>query len=113
MVNIDKGRISQVITNFLTNSVKYTHDGHIKLGYSIEDNGLRIYCEDTGSGIPKDKLEKIFERFFKVNEYIQGAGIGLSICEAIVNKCEGKSGVESEEGKGSTFWIWVPCEIFI
>ena len=113
IVNIDKGRISQVITNFLTNSVKYTHEGHIKLGYIVEDNGLRIYCEDTGSGIPKDKLEKIFERFFKVNEYIQGAGIGLSICKAIVNKCEGKIGVESEEGKGSTFWIWVPCEIFI
>ena len=113
MVNIDKGRISQVITNFLTNSVKYTHEGHIKLGYIVKDNGLRIYCEDTGSGIPKDKLEKIFERFFKVNEYIQGAGIGLSICKAIVNKCEGKNGVESEEGKGSTFWIWVPCEIFI
>ena len=113
MVNIDKGRISQVITNFLTNSVKYTHEGHIKLGYIVKDNGLRIYCEDTGSGIPKDKLEKIFERFFKVNEYIQGAGIGLSICKAIVNKCEGKIGVESEEGKGSTFWIWVPCEIFI
>ena len=112
IVNIDKGRISQVITNFLTNSVKYTHEGHIKLGYIVEDNGLRIYCEDTGSGIPKDKLEKIFERFFKVNEYIQGAGIGLSICKAIVNKCEGKIGVESEEGKGSTFWIWVPCEIF-
>ena len=113
IVNIDKGRISQVITNFLTNSVKYTHEGHIKLGYIVEDNGLRIYCEDTGSGIPKDKLEKIFERFFKVNEYIQGAGIGLSICKAIVNKCEGKIGVESEEGKGSTFWIWVPCEIFM
>ncbi len=113
MVNIDKGRISQVITNFLTNSVKYTHEGHIKLGYIVKDNGLRIYCEDTGSGIPKDKLEKIFERFFKVNEYIQGAGIGLSICKAIVNKCNGKIGVESEEGKGSTFWIWVPCEIFM
>ena len=112
MVNIDKGRISQVISNFLTNSVKYTHEGHIKLGYIVKDNGLRIYCEDTGSGIPKDKLEKIFERFFKVNEYIQGAGIGLSICKAIVNKCKGKIGVESEEGKGSTFWIWVPCEIF-
>ena len=90
-----------------------THEGHIKLGYIVEDNGLRIYCEDTGSGIPKDKLEKIFERFFKVNEYIQGAGIGLSICKAIVNKCEGKIGVESQEGKGSTFWIWVPCEIFM
>ena len=68
IVTIDKGRISQVITNFLTNSVKYTHQGHIKLGYLIEDNGLRIYCEDTGSGIPKDKCEKILESFFKVNE---------------------------------------------
>ena len=111
IVTIDKGRIGQVITNFLTNSVKYTHQGHIKLGYIIEDNGLRIYCEDTGSGIPKDKCEKIFERFFKVNEYIQGAGIGLSICKAITNKCGGKIGVKSEEGKGSTFWIWIPCEI--
>ena len=111
MVNIDKGRISQVITNFLTNSVKYTHEGHIKLGYIVKDNGLRIYCEDTGSGIPKDKLEKIFERFFKVNEYIQGAGIGLSICKAIATKCGGKISVESEEGKGSTFSIWIPCEI--
>ena len=111
IVTIDKGRISQVITNFLTNSVKYTHQGHIKLGYLIEDNGLRIYCEDTGSGIPKDKCEKIFERFFKVNEYIQGAGIGLSICKAIATKCGGKISVESEEGKGSTFSIWIPCEI--
>ena len=110
-VTIDNGRISQIITNFLTNAVKYTHEGHIKLGYRIEDNGLHIYCEDTGSGIPKDKCEKIFERFFKVNEYIQGAGIGLSICKAIVAKCNGKIGVESEEGKGSTFWIWIPCEI--
>ena len=110
-VTIDNGRISQIITNFLTNAVKYTHEGHIKLGYRIEDNGLHIYCEDTGSGIPKDKCEKIFERFFKVNEYIQGAGIGLSICKAIVAKCDGKIGVESEEGKGSTFWIWIPCEI--
>ena len=110
-ITIDNGRISQIITNFLTNAVKYTHEGHIKLGYRIEDNGLHIYCEDTGSGIPKDKCEKIFERFFKVNEYIQGAGIGLSICKAIVAKCDGKIGVESEEGKGSTFWIWIPCEI--
>ena len=110
-ITIDNGRISQIITNFLTNAVKYTHEGHIKLGYRIEDKGLHIYCEDTGSGIPKDKCEKIFERFFKVNEYIQGAGIGLSICKAIVAKCDGKIGVESEEGKGSTFWIWIPCEI--
>lgn len=111
ITTIDKGRISQVITNFLTNAVKHTHQGHIKLGYRIEDNGLHIYCEDTGSGIPKDKCERIFDRFIKLNDYIQGAGIGLSICKAIATKCDGKIGVDSEEGKGSTFWIWIPCDI--
>lgn len=111
ITTLDKGRISQVITNFLTNAVKHTHEGHIKLGYRIEGEGLYIYCEDTGSGIPEDKREKIFERFIKLNDYIQGAGIGLSICKAIANKCGGKIGVDSEEGKGSTFWIWIPCDI--
>lgn len=111
ITTIDKGRISQVITNFLTNAVKYTQEGHIKLGYHIKDNGIHIYCEDTGKGIPKDKCERIFERFIKLNDYVQGAGIGLSICKAIATKCEGEIGVNSEEGKGSTFWIWIPCEI--
>ena len=108
---LDQGRITQVITNFLTNAVKYTHHGHIKLGYRRQNNGLYIYCEDTGAGIPQEKLDKIFERFFKVNEYIQGAGIGLSICKAIANKCGGHINVTSEEGKGSTFSLWIPCEI--
>ena len=111
ITTLDKGRIGQVITNFLTNAVKYTHQGHIKLGYRKQDNGLYIYCEDTGTGIPEEKYEKIFERFIKLNDYIQGAGIGLSICKAIAQKCNGKIGVESEEGKGSTFWIWIPGEI--
>ena len=52
-------KLEKIVSNILTNAVKYTHEGHIKLGYIVEDNGLRIYCEDTGSGIPKDKLEKI------------------------------------------------------
>lgn len=111
ITTIDKGRVGQVITNFLTNAVKYTRQGHIKLGYRKQDNGLYIYCEDTGTGIPKEKYDKIFERFIKLNDYIQGAGIGLSICKAIATKCNGKIGVESEEGKGSTFWMWIPCEI--
>ncbi len=111
VTTLDKGRISQVITNFLTNAVKHTQKGHIKLGYRKEGEGLYIYCEDTGSGIPEDKREKIFDRFIKLNDYIQGAGIGLSICKAIATKCGGKIGVDSEEGKGSTFWIWIPCDI--
>ena len=107
--HLDPGRIQQVITNFVTNAVKYTQEGHIKVGYVKQDDGIRIYCEDTGAGIPKEDQEKVFERFVKLNDYVQGTGLGLSICKAISEKCGGKIGVESEgAGKGSTFWIWIP-----
>ena len=118
---LDKGRIQQVITNFTTNAVKYTHKGHIKVGYEERtmmrsDNsemtkGLYIYCEDTGAGIPKEKQASVFERFVKLNDFVQGFGLGLSICKNIATKCGGQIGIESEgEGHGSTFWIWIPCE---
>ena len=112
---IDSGRIQQVITNFVTNAVKYTHEGHIKIGYHTEErqgkNGLYFYCEDTGTGIPKESQEKVFERFVKLNDYVQGTGLGLSICKVIADKCEGEIGLFSEgEGHGSTFWLWIPCE---
>jgi len=126
--HLDISRIRQVITNFVANAVKYTHQGHIKVGYRSmdgapetaaghtsashdEQHGLYIYCEDTGAGIPKDKQEEIFERFIKLNEYIQGTGLGLTICKAITERCGGRIGVESEGlNSGSTFWIWIPCE---
>lgn len=112
---LDSGRIQQVITNFVTNAVKYTHQGHIKIGYHTEERhnkpGLYFYCEDTGSGIPKESQEKVFERFVKLNDYVQGTGLGLSICKAIAEKCDGEIGLFSEgEGLGSTFWLWIPCE---
>jgi signal transduction histidine kinase len=108
---LDDARIQQVITNFVTNAVKYTHEGHIKVGYRYEDGQLYLYCEDTGAGIPKEHQAKIFERFVKLNDFIQGTGLGLSICKAIADACHGEIGVESEgEGHGSTFWIKIPCE---
>ncbi|MBQ9204105.1 MAG: PAS domain-containing sensor histidine kinase [Prevotella sp.] len=108
---IDDNRVRQVISNFLTNAVKYTHQGHIKLGYRYEDGGLYIYCEDTGEGIAKEVQNKIFDRFFKVNDYIQGTGLGLSISKAIADACHGRIGLSSEgKDRGSTFWFWVPCE---
>ena len=108
---LDPGRIQQVITNFVTNAVKYTQQGHIKVGYRKEGDGLYIYCEDTGAGIPKEAQQKVFERFVKLNDYVQGTGLGLAISKAIVERCNGRIGVNSEgEGKGSTFWMWVPCE---
>lgn len=116
-IKIDTERVSQVITNFLTNAVKYTHQGYIKLGYRTEARakdgeqceGLYIYCEDTGDGISQESQSKIFERFFKVNDFVQGTGLGLSICKAFADACHGDIGVISEgKGKGSTFWMWIP-----
>ena len=110
---IDNGRVQQVITNFVTNAVKYTHQGHIKVGYHYENNGLYVYCEDTGEGIPKEAQSKIFDRFVKLNDFIQGTGLGLSICKAIADGHNGKIGVKSEgKDKGSTFWIMIPCEVY-
>ena len=115
VTEVDYGRIQQVITNFVTNAVKYTHEGHIKVGYQQEvrqdKNGLYLYCEDTGTGIPEEDQKKVFERFVKLNDYVQGTGLGLSICKAIADACQGEIGLFSEgSGHGSTFWMWIPCE---
>lgn len=108
--NVDPERITQVLNNFVTNAVKYTQKGYIRIGYNTEQQGIRIYCEDTGAGIPKQQQQTIFERFVKLNSFVQGTGLGLNICKSIAEACGGKIGVESEEGKGSTFWIWIPQE---
>ncbi len=106
---VDIGRIQQVLTNFTTNAVKYTKEGHIKVGYREQDGGIYFYCEDTGTGIPLEKQSTIFERFVKLNDFVQGTGLGLSICKSIAERCGGKVGVYSEgEGHGSTFWFWIP-----
>jgi len=116
-INVDVERVSQVITNFVTNAVKYTHQGHIKLGYSTKTRtsegmcreGLYVYCEDTGDGVSPEAQDKIFDRFFKVNDFVQGTGLGLSICKAFTDACHGDIGVISEgKGKGSVFWMWIP-----
>ena len=115
LTRLDAARINQVFINFVTNAVKYTHQGHIKVGYRMEERqgrqGFYAYCEDTGSGIPADQQGRIFERFVKLNDFVQGTGLGLSICKAIIEKCGGEIGVDSEEGKGSTFWFWIPATI--
>ena len=118
VTTIDKERMMQVLTNFVTNAVKYTQQGHIKVGYDYRENdgvgGLYFYCEDTGSGIKKEDQNKVFERFVKLNDYVQGTGLGLNISRAIIENCKGKIGLTSEgEGKGSTFWAWIPCEAVI
>ena len=115
VITIDEGRVRQVVTNFFTNAVKYTHQGHIRLGYELQERegrkGLYIYCEDTGEGIAPEVQDKVFDRFFKVNDFIQGTGLGLSICKAIADACHGDIGMMSGgKDQGSTFWLWVPVE---
>lgn len=117
---LDMGRIQQIVTNFVTNAVKYTTEGHIRVGYREETRekdgekrtGIYVYCEDTGNGIPEEKKDAVFERFVKLNEFVQGTGLGLSICKNIVERCEGQIGVNSEIGNGSTFWFWIPVIIY-
>ena len=118
-IRIDADRVAQVITNFVTNAVKYTHQGYIKMGYRLETRtvddkqreGLYLYCEDTGAGIPLEAQDKIFDRFYKVNDFVQGTGLGLSICKAVANAFNGDIGVISDgNGNGSVFWMWIPLQ---
>lgn len=109
---LDSNRLKQVWMNFLTNAVKHTKSGYIKMGYSIEQEGIRFYVKDTGTGIPKKLQDRVFSRFQKLNEFVQGTGLGLAISKAIIEAAGGEIGFTSEPGVGSTFWAWVPCEIF-
>lgn len=104
----DQNRIMQVITNFITNAVKFTPKGEIHFGFNVEDDCIRIYVKDTGIGIEPDKVDHIFERFVKLNTFAQGTGLGLSICQMIADKVGGDVGVTSEVGKGSTFYFTIP-----
>lgn len=107
-IRSERNRLTQVITNFLTNACKFTFSGSITLGYEEAQNGLRFYVTDTGKGIAQNNIPHVFERFAKFDSFIQGTGLGLSICETIIQNLGGKIGVESEEGVGSTFWFTIP-----
>jgi signal transduction histidine kinase len=108
MVNLDRDRLSQIYTNFITNAFKFTPEGEVKVGYRMKDNGICIFVSDTGKGIAKDKINLIFNRFYKGDDFSNGNGLGMSICKALVTSNGGKIGVESQEGEGSTFWAWLP-----
>lgn len=108
MVTLDKNRVKQVQTNFLINAIKYTPKGYIKMGYCCENGGVKLYVEDTGIGIAKDKHDKVFARFEKLDNFAQGTGLGLSICKMIAEISKGTIGFDSTKGEGSTFWVWLP-----
>ena len=109
-VNLDRNRLIQIITNFGTNAIKYTHQGNITLGYKLIDDGLNLYVSDTGAGISDENQAKVFDLFEKLNDFVQGTGLGLSICKSIAESYDGKVGVSSTPSKGSLFWCWIPCK---
>lgn len=106
----EKNRLTQVISNLLSNAGKFTPEGSITMGYKVCSNDISFYVSDTGTGIGEENLEKIFERFTKIDSFVPGTGLGLSICQMIVHKLGGEMCVESELGKGSTFHFTIPCD---
>lgn len=113
LVWVDPNRLTQVITNFATNAIKFTTQGQIKMGYEYNDEGVRLYVSDTGIGIAKSKQSKVFNRFEKLDDFAQGTGLGLSISKAIAEAYNGTIGVDSALDQGSTFWIRIPIQATI
>lgn len=112
-ITTDKVRITQVITNFLNNACKFTKEGSITLGYRYVParNVVEIFVEDTGKGINAEEQKMIFDRFYKQDEFAQGVGLGLSICQSIIDRLNGCIELWSKPGKGSRFTIILPCKV--
>ena len=109
MIRTERQRVMQVLINLLTNAMKFTQQGEIRFGCQLkEDNEIYFFVTDTGSGIPEDERDKIFNRFIKLDREIPGTGLGLTLSQTIVEKLGGRIGVESQQGIGSTFWFAVP-----
>lgn len=109
VVHTDHDRLKEILNQYLNNAVKFTTEGSISIGYDKLPNSIRLWVSDTGKGIPEDMCnDHLFERFVKVDEFIPGTGLGLSICRSLALSINGKVGVESVLGKGSTFWVELP-----
>ena len=112
MVNVDEGRLRQVITNFITNAAKFTPEGGIIMGWEVNNdtNKVELYVEDTGIGLSEEDRKMVFSRFFKKDEFKQGTGLGLSICKLIVSRLGGSIKVKSQLGKGSRFSVFLSIQ---
>ncbi|GAC1314371.1 MAG: hypothetical protein NVSMB24_38910 [Mucilaginibacter sp.] len=113
-VNADEHQIEQVMVNFVSNAIKYGPDSRIiYLKIERKDNFARVSVQDFGPGIPKDKLKYLFDRYYRAtqsNLQVSGLGLGLFICSEIVKRHGGQIGVESEVGRGSSFWFTIPIK---
>ncbi len=110
-ITTDYSRLEEIMKHLLSNATKFTAQGSIVVGYDKPVDGkVTIWVRDTGKGIPEDKLEQVFERFFKVDEFIPGAGLGLSLCRVMAFSLGGNVTVESKLGEGSTFKVEIPIQ---
>lgn len=110
IIRTDPQRITQVITNFINNAIKFTSEGSITIFYETDEDNVKVCVQDTGIGISEANKARVFERFIKINDFQQGTGLGLTISKTIVEYLGGTIGVDSEEGKGSTFWFTLPLQ---
>ena len=108
MAELDTKRVKQILNNFLSNALKHTQEGYIDITYGVTEQGIEIKVTDTGCGIPEETKELIFERFVKLDDFVQGLGLGLPLCKIIVDRLHGTIGVDSKVGEGSTFWFTLP-----
>lgn len=115
VITTDSEKFYGILSNLVKNAIKYTDKGTIEFGYAVKEENVEFYVKDTGIGIPKEKVEVIFERFIQadISDKMarQGAGLGLSISKAYAEMLGGKIWVDSEESKGSTFFFTLPCNI--
>ena len=108
VMEADKNRLTQILTNLLTNSIKHTEKGFIRFGYKRTAASVEFFVEDSGEGIPRDKIDSIFSRFVQLDSWSKGVGLGLAICRGLVEQMGGKIWVTSELGKGSIFYVTLP-----
>ena len=107
-IQTDREKLLEIVDNLMQNALKFTAQGSVTLGYDVLENDVRIWVKDTGKGIPAEDQDKIFERFVKLDEYIPGTGLGLSVAKSHALSLNGTIGVESQVGEGSTFWVELP-----
>ena len=104
----DRNRLTQILTNLLTNAIKHTRKGFIRFGYRKVDSSVEFFVQDSGEGIPEDKIKMIFSRFVQLDDWSKGVGLGLAICRGLVEQMKGKIWVTSRLGEGSVFYVALP-----